>query len=169
MFIMNTFRKLELYFAITLLLVLVALVMHMTVMRYIGRPPIWSLEIIQGLFAWTCFVAADVAFHNSSHFGIDAFHNIIPKTLAKYVKLIQTLLIFALLSCLLVYSYQYLMQTKMRTLPATGISFAWVAAGASTGIALMLITTVENIKNILFSKEDSVSDTEITHEASQDA
>lgn len=153
----------------TLLIVLVALVMHMTVMRYIGRPPIWSLEIIQGLFAWTCFVAADVAFSNSSHFGIDAFHKLIPKTVAKYVKLIQTLLIVGLLSCLFIYSCQYLLQTKMRTLPSTGISFAWVAAGASTGITLMLITALENIKNILFSNENIVSDINITLEANKDA
>jgi len=123
----------------------VGLVAWATVTRYLGVPNIWVLEVTQILFAWTCLLAASIAYRNAGHFSVSVLEGFLPEAMRPLFKVLQQVILLALLVALGWVSLDYVEVANRRPLPLTGIRFSWVAATIPVACALMAITSIHNI------------------------
>ncbi len=142
-------RRTEALAAALALTGVVGLVAWATVTRYIGQPNIWVLEVTQVLFAWTCLLAASVAFRRSSHFSVSVLEDMLPDRLRHPLRLIQQGLMLALLLALGWVALDYVAVAHRRPLPLTGIRFSWVAAAMPVTCGLMALTCVANLTRLI--------------------
>lgn len=123
----------------------VGLVTWATVTRYLGVPNIWVLEVTQILFAWTCLLAASIAYRNAGHFSVSVLENLFPASVLPVFRIVQQAVLLALLLALGWVSLDYVEVANRRPLPLTGIRFSWVAATIPVACGLMAITSIHTI------------------------
>ena len=63
--------KIEFVAGAALLLAIVVLVFIAALMRFLGDPLIWSVDLAQLLFIWLCFVGAARTMRLKGHIGVD--------------------------------------------------------------------------------------------------
>ncbi len=64
---MKLIVKLEEYFVVIFLAALIMLVFIAAVLRWFGIGVAWSMDMAQLLFAWVCFIGADLALRQNKH------------------------------------------------------------------------------------------------------
>ena len=64
-------RKLEVVIAGTFLVLMVVLIFGGGVARMLGTPLNWTTDFATCLFAWACFLCADIAWRNNSLMSVD--------------------------------------------------------------------------------------------------
>ena len=138
-------RRIELYSAIALLAVIVAVVLAGTIGRYGGHPVIWSDEVAQALFIWLAMLAADLTLQRSGHFRITVLAGLLPDTVRFLLDLAIKLVIAAMLAMLIFYGSKLAMVFHPRPLPMTGVPSSYAGAALPVAYGLMLITAVEQI------------------------
>ena len=138
-------RRIELYAAIFLLGLIVAVVLAGTIGRYGGHPVIWSDEVAQGLFIWLAMLAADLTLQRSGHFRITILVALLPDTARFLLDLVIKLIIAAMLVMLVYYGIVLAQVFHPRPLPMTGVPSSYAGAALPVAYALMLITAIEQI------------------------
>ena len=137
-----------------LLALLVLLVFVPAVTRTFNRPIIWSIEIAQLLFAWLAFLGASQAMRADAHIGVDVLTRHLPPRLRQVVALFNLALIAAFLAALLWYGLELTFVSVDRRFMTTNLSFAFATAAAPLGAALLLLTTIGKLFEILRSGPD---------------
>lgn len=138
-------RRIELYTAITLLALIVAVVLAGTIGRYGGHPVIWSDEVAQALFVWLAMLSADLTLQRSGHFRINALVGLLPDTARFLLDLAIKLVIASMLIMLIYYGAILAKVFHPRPLPMTGIPSSYAGLALPVAYGLMLITAVEQI------------------------
>jgi TRAP-type C4-dicarboxylate transport system permease small subunit len=138
-------RRIELYTAMMLLAVIVAVVLAGTIGRYGGHPVIWSDEVAQALFVWLAMLSADLTLQRSGHFRINALIDLLPETPRFLLNLAIKIVIAALLVMLVYYGAILAKVFHPRPLPMTGVPSSYAGAALPVAYGLMLITAVEQI------------------------
>lgn len=138
--------KAEMYIAKWALAILSALVLFAAVMRGIGKPVIWAIDLATFLFAWCVFLGADVALRNDKLFAIEVITSRLPKKWQYYLKFINDGIIGVFLSFLLVYGLKLSYTTRLRKFQGIDLSYTWVTLAVPVGCLLMLITLVLKIR-----------------------
>ncbi len=138
-------RRVEMYTAVTLLAVIVAVVLAGTIGRYGGYPVIWSDEVAQALFIWLAMLAADLTLQRSGHFKITIMVELLPDTARFLLDLAIKLIIAAMLVMLIYYGYVLAKVFHPRPLPMTGVPSSFAGAALPVAYGLMLITAIEQI------------------------
>lgn len=156
----SSLRWAEAVVAALVLTGVVALVSWATVTRYLGHPNIWVLEVTQVLFAWTCLLAASIAFRKSSHFSVSLLEELLPPKLRGLLRLLQQIVMLVLLVALGWVGLDFVEVAHRRPLPLTGIRFSWVAVTIPVACMLMGITCIENIVRELRTPIETGSDEE---------
>lgn len=134
-----------------LLALLVLLVFVPAVTRTFNRPIIWSIEIAQLLFAWLAFLGANQAMRANAHIGVDVLTRHLPPRPRQAVALFNLALIAAFLAALLWYGLELTFVSVDRRFMTTNLSFAFATAAAPLGAALLLLTTIGKLLEILRS------------------
>ena len=137
-----------------LLALLVLLVFVPAVTRTFNRPIIWSIEIAQLLFAWLAFLGANQAMRADAHIGVDVLTRHLPPRPRQVVALFNLALIAAFLAALLWYGLELTFVSVDRRFMTTNLSFAFATAAAPLGAALLLLTTIGKLFEILRSGPD---------------
>jgi TRAP-type C4-dicarboxylate transport system permease small subunit len=133
----------EAFIARTFLIVMVVLIFGAGVARVFGHPINWAVDVATCLFAWACFLSADIAWRKSRLMSVD----VLTARLAERGRRSCRLLNYAILTAFLL----YLIPTGLwlsyvsRARSFQGIpefSYSWITMSLPAGALLLLITTI---------------------------
>ena len=142
--------NIELVLAIIFLLLSVFLIFISAVIRKVGMPINWGLDIALLLFAWSTFLGADIAFREDKFMNIDILFLKMPKSLQKPLELVIYITILIFLSALIYLGAILSVFTWSRTfqgIPA--LSYTWITLSIPVCSFLMVITTVNKMLKCL--------------------
>lgn len=132
----------EAWVAAVFLVLMVILIFLGGVMRMFGQPINWSGDAATALFAWACFLCADIAWRRNSLMSIDVVTNRLPERLHLACRMVNYAVIASFLVYLLVMGVYLSWISRVRSfqgIPA--ISYSWVTLSVPVGSLLMLVTT----------------------------
>jgi TRAP-type transport system small permease protein len=129
--------------AAALLVAMVALIFLGGVMRSLGEPINWSNDAATAVFAWACFLCADIAWRNNALMSIDLVIDQLPQRLRKFCVCCN----YAIISAFLIYVFFWGLWLSWisRARSFQGIpevSYSWVTLSMPVGAVLLLITAV---------------------------
>jgi TRAP-type C4-dicarboxylate transport system permease small subunit len=132
----------EIFIAAVFLVVMVILIFLGGVMRMLGAPINWSTDIATALFAWACFLCADIAWRRNSMMAIEVMTSRLPDRVQTALRLFNYALIVAFLIYLAVMGVYLSWISRIRSFQGIpSISYSWVTMSLPVGAALLLITT----------------------------
>lgn len=130
----------ELAIAAALLVAIVVLVFAAAIMRFFGRPLIWSVDLAQLLFIWLCFFGANRALRLKAHLGIDLIVARLPHALRLRLEFIVSAIIIVFLAWLAVEGVRLALQNIERQFGDSGLSYAWVTIAVPVGCVILIGT-----------------------------
>ena len=139
-----TFDRIEMAVGLILLAIIVFLVFMASIMRFLGHPLIWSVDMAQLLFIWLCFIGANRALRSKSHLGVDYFVRIFSKRTRFFIEAVLSVIIVIFLFSLAVKGTQLTMLNKERLFGDSGIPYALVTIAVPFGCLLLSSTIISN-------------------------
>jgi TRAP-type C4-dicarboxylate transport system permease small subunit len=122
---------------------MVALIFLGGVSRVFGYPLNWTTDFATAIFAWGCFLCADIAWRKGALMTIDFLPARLPPKAQKALRLANYLVISAFLLYLMVMGTWLSWTSRVRSFQGIPeISYSWVTASAVAGGLLLLVTTV---------------------------
>ena len=140
---MNHLDKIERLVCISLLSAIVLLVFAAAVMRTVGLPIIWSVDIAQLLFAWLCMLGANQTLKHAQHATVDIVTQYLPVRWQQRLAGLTSLIMIGVLAVIVVYGIALFNLNPQRTLGSTPIPYRYVALALPVGAGLMLLTLLE--------------------------
>lgn len=137
-------------FARATLWAMVILIFTAAVARLLKSPMNWAIDLSTCLFAWSCFLSADVAWRDEKLMNVDVLVRIFPSGLERQLKLINYFIISAFLVYLIGYGSWLSYTTRARTFQGIpGFSYTWVTLSVPVGGLFLLTTTIFKIRREL--------------------
>jgi TRAP-type C4-dicarboxylate transport system permease small subunit len=134
--------KAEAVLAGLFLVLMVILIFAGGVARLAHHPLNWTIDVATCLFAWACFLAADIAWRNDSMMSIEILTNRLPAKLQSALRLLNYALIISFLAYLIYYGVYLAWVSRIRTFQGIpDVSYSWVTMSLPVGAFLLLITT----------------------------
>lgn len=137
--------QVEFAVAATLLGVIVVLVFSAAVMRFFGRPLIWSVDMAQLLFIWLCFFGATRAMREKGHLGIELLVRHLGRRNRLALEIMLSLVVLVFLGLLAYEGYKLTMLNRQRLFGDSGLSYAWVTASVPIGCLMIGAALVNNL------------------------
>jgi TRAP-type C4-dicarboxylate transport system permease small subunit len=140
-------RAAEAFIARTFLIAMVILIFSAGLARVFGHPINWAVDVATCLFAWACFLSADIAWRKGRLMSVD----ILTVRLSQRGQRICRLLNYGILTAFLL----YLIPTGLwlsyisRARSFQGIpefSYSWITMSLPVGALLLLITTLLKLR-----------------------
>lgn len=127
----------------TFLVLMVALVFTGGVARMLHHPLNWTIDLATCLFAWACFLCADIAWRNNALVSIALVTDRLPPRWRVAVMRLNYLLIAAFLVYIAIVGAHLAWVGRARAFQGIpGVSYSWVTASLPAGALLLLITTL---------------------------
>lgn len=126
--------------------------------RTVGHPLIWSVDLAQLMFAWTCAFAVDLTLKHRGHVVINILSQTFPLMIQKALNIFWQIVMIAFLVVLIVLGYRLTILDPNRVMGDTGLSYAFVNASIPVAAFLMLMTTLEQLWANLTNKDLSYGD-----------
>jgi TRAP-type C4-dicarboxylate transport system permease small subunit len=137
----------EAWLASALLLIMVALIFLGGVMRTLGQPINWSSDAATAMFAWACFLCADIAWRKNALMSIEVVTSRLPDRLHLAVRMLNYAIITAFLIYLVVYGVYLSWISRVRSFQGIpSVSYSWVTLSLPVGSLLLLITTALRVR-----------------------
>ena len=137
----------ETWIASVFLILMVILIFLGGVMRMLGHPINWSTDVATALFAWACFLCADIAWRRNSMMAIEVFTDRLPDGLQTALRMVNYVLITGFLSYLAVMGVYLSWISRVRSFQGIPeVSYSWVTMSLPVGAALLLVTTALKIR-----------------------
>ncbi|MCU0985903.1 MAG: TRAP transporter small permease subunit [Acetobacteraceae bacterium] len=132
----------------TFLLAMVALIFLGGVARMLGTPLNWTTDIATCLFAWACFLCANIAWRNNGLMAIELVTARLPGAAARALTGLNLLIISAFLAYVVIAGAELAWVSRARTFQGIpGVSYSWVTASLPAGAVLLLITTLLKLRD----------------------
>jgi TRAP-type transport system small permease protein len=134
----------------TFLILMVLLIFLGGIARLSGHPLNWTNDLATCLFAWACFLAADIAWRNNALMAIETVTSRLPDNLQFALRMLNYALITVFLLYLVYYGFYLAWVSRIRTFQGIpGVSYSWVTASLPFGAMLLLITTWRRVRSEL--------------------
>jgi TRAP-type transport system small permease protein len=131
----------------TFLVLMVVLIFLGGVMRMLGQPINWSADAATALFAWACFLCADIAWRRNSLMSIEVVTSRLPTRAALALRMANYALISAFLVYLISTGLYLSWISRIRSFQGLpSVSYSWVTMSLPVGAALLLITTMLKVR-----------------------
>ena len=131
----------------TFLLLMVVLIFSGGVARLARTPLNWTNDLATCLFAWSCFLCADIAWRRGGLMAIELATGRLPAETRRLVAYANLFIIGAFLVYLIGAGLHLSWVSRARTFQGVaGVSYSWVTMSLPVGAAFMLITMI--IKNL---------------------
>lgn len=144
--------KAEAILAGVLLMAMVCLIFAGGVGRMMGHPLNWTIDLSTCFFAWACFLCADIAWRKNVLMSIDAVVELLPAGGQRALMLLNYLLISAFLVYVIYYGTILTWVSRARSFNGIpDVSYSWVTASFPVGAALLLMTTLLKLRDLLRS------------------
>ena len=139
--------KLEVVIAGTFLVLMVLLIFGGGVARMLNHPLNWTSDAATCLFAWACFLAADIAWRNNSMMAIAVVTDRLPARLQAAFRMLNYAIITAFLLYLIAMGLYLSWVSRARSFQGIPeISYSWVTMSLPVGALLLLITTILKVR-----------------------
>jgi len=136
----------EAFIAASFLVLMVALIFLGAVMRALGHPVNWSTDAATCLFAWACFLCADIAWRRNSLISVELLVQRLPAGLQKACRMFNYLIICAFLLYVIGVGTWLSWISRERSFQGIPeVSYSWVTLSMPVSGALLLITAVLKI------------------------
>jgi TRAP-type C4-dicarboxylate transport system permease small subunit len=140
--------KLEVVIAGTFLVLMVLLIFLGGVARSLHHPLNWTGDAATCLFAWACFLCADVAWRNNSLMSIDLATDRLPPKLQRALAYLSHLVIIVFLVYAIIAGLWLSWISRTRSFQGIPeISYSWVTMSLPVGAALLLITAILKVRD----------------------
>ena len=138
------------FIAATCLVLMVALIFLGGVMRMLGEPINWSSDAATALFAWACFLCADIAWRNNGLMSVEVLTSRLPANLQTVFRMLSYAIISVFLSYLIVMGLYLSWISRIRSFQGIPeVSYSWVTTSLPVGALLLLITTLLKVRSEL--------------------
>ena len=149
--------KAESFVARNTLMSMVLLIFSAGLARVIGSPINWAIDVSTFLFAWSCFLSADVAWRENKLMSIDLFVNLFPVKGRRILKVFNYTVLIGFLIYLIIFGVWLSYTTRARAFQGIpSFSYTWVTLSVPVGSLLLLVTTVLKIKADVTRKRESL-------------
>lgn len=143
----DAFCRIEALIAGSFLILMVLLIFGGAIARMLRMPQNWTTEAATGLFAWACFLCADIAWRRNSLMAIEVVTDRLSPGLQQALRLLNYALIVAFLTYLIWMGFKLSWTSRFRTFQGIpGMSYSWVTASLPCGAVLLLLTTISKIR-----------------------
>ncbi len=116
------------------------LVFISAVMRTMGRPINWAVDVSLLLLAWSVALGGDLAIRRDRVVNVDMVVNRFPPAIRKFLALLWCVVIMIFLGCLVKYGIDLCMSNRKRIYQTLQIGYIWATAAVPTGAFLMFIS-----------------------------
>jgi TRAP-type C4-dicarboxylate transport system permease small subunit len=131
----------------TFLVLMVALVFTGGVARMLHHPLNWTIDLATCLFAWACFLCADIAWRNNALVSIALVTGRLPPRWRIAMMRLNLLLIAAFLVYVAIAGAHLAWVSRARAFQGIpGVSYSWVTASLPAGALLLLLTTLLKLR-----------------------
>ena len=138
--------KAEAIVAGTFLILMVVLIFVGGLARLAHVPLNWTIDMATCLFAWACFLAADIAWRKNSLMAIEVVTDRLPERLQSVFRMLNYALICAFLIYLIIWGGYLSWTSRVRSFQGIPwVSYSWVTISLPVGAALMLLTTLRKV------------------------
>ncbi len=134
---MKRLAQVEVAICVLLLAAVTGLVFVAAIMRFYGRPLIWSVDMAQLLFIWLCFLGASKAMREKSHLGMEVMVKYLNYRRQLWLELACGAVVLAFLAILTVEGFRLTLLNRERTFGDSTLSYAWVTAAVPIGCVLL--------------------------------
>lgn len=135
------FSKVEFTVGALLLAAITILVFAASIMRFVGYPIIWSVDLAQLLFIWLCFIGATKAMRERAHLGVDLIVRWFPHRVRLYIEIALAVIFIVFMILLAIEGYELTLMNRERLFGDSGISYAFVTISVPAG-CLFLTTAI---------------------------
>jgi len=156
------FCKAEEYLVALLTFSIMILVFGGAVMRTIGNPINWAVDLSLLIFAWLIFLGADVAIRTTELISIDLVVKRFPKIIQDILFTGGILLSLAFLYVLMRYGVPLALDNFERPFHSLGISFSYATIAAPVGAFLMSISLTLKLVERFRPSKDATTTEEIS-------
>ncbi len=140
------------------LFALAALVFAAAVARTIRHPMNWAIDGATFLFAWCVFLGGDIAIREDRLFCIVVLTEKLSQKAQLLIKALNYAIIGVFLAGMIGYGSYLSYSTRLRTFQGIpGFSYTWVTISVPIGCALMLVSAIRKIGQILRSIREGTS------------
>jgi TRAP-type transport system small permease protein len=134
--------------AAVFLILMVLLIFLGGVMRMLGHPLNWSGDAATCLFAWACFLCADIAWRRNSLMSIDLVTDRLPERLRRLCAYCNYAIIVAFLVYAIIGGLYLSWVSRARSFQGIPeISYSWITLSMPVGAALLLITALVKLRD----------------------
>jgi TRAP-type C4-dicarboxylate transport system permease small subunit len=137
--------QIELAACVLLLAAITGLVFAAALLRFVGRPLTWSVDMAQLLFIWLCMLGANRAMREKSHIGMEVLARHFGRTGQFAVEMVCSALIIVFLAVLAVEGTRLTLLNLERTFGDSSLSYAWVTAAVPAGSLLLAGSLAHNM------------------------
>lgn len=142
--------RVEVWIAGLFLVLMVLLIFAGGVGRMLGHPLNWAGDMATALFAWSCFLCADIAWRRNSLMSVELLTDRLPPKAQAACRYINYAIISVFLAYLAAYGAWLSWTSRARSFQGIPeISYSWVTMSLSVGGLLLLITTVLKVRDEL--------------------
>lgn len=135
--------RIETLVAAVFLVLMVLLVFAGGLARLAAHPLNWTIDIATCLFAWGCFLCADIAWRRDSLMSIELVTERLPERARQYLVQLNHVLIGTFLLYVIYAGLWLSWVSRARSFQGIpGVSYSWVTMSLPVGAALLLLTTL---------------------------
>ena len=137
----------ELWIAQVFMIVMVVLIFVAGFARLVGHPINWSIDIATCVFAWACFLSADVAWRKGKLMSVDVIVKRLSEKSQKLFRLVNYGIVIAFLLYLIPMGLWLSYVSRERSFQGISeISYSWVTMSIPVCGILLLITTILKVR-----------------------
>lgn len=153
------FCDIELAVGAVLLISTVFILTFAAILRTIGFPINWGLDLALLMFTWSVYVGADTALRDDKMVNVEIFQQFLKPKTKKILQLFIYILILLFLFLMVYYGFYLAYSSRFRTFQGIPfMSYTWATLSMPIPSVFMIITTCLKIRNLL--KNDSASGSE---------
>lgn len=136
--------------AATFLLIMVGLIFFGGLARLVAMPQNWTIDFATCLFAWACFLCADIAWRRDGLMSIDLVTERLPAGVQRLLRHFNHVLICAFLGYIIYAGLWISWISRARSFQGIPwISYSWISMSLPVGAAFLLLTTFIKIADDL--------------------
>lgn len=141
--------RVEAIVAGTFLLGMVVLIFTGGIARLLHHPLNWTTDLATCLFAWACFLCADVAWRRGDLMAIEYVPARLSEAGRRALETVNLLIISGFLVFLIYAGLRLSWLSRARSFQGIpDVSYSWVTMSLPVGAALLLITTVIKLRQL---------------------
>jgi TRAP-type C4-dicarboxylate transport system permease small subunit len=144
--------KLEVIVSASCLCISCLLIFFAAIARTLDHPFNWSQDLSLFLFAWSVFLAADVALRNDRLVRMELVLLKTSEKTTKIITIVNYTIILVFLAALTFYGVKLAFISYQRVFQGIpGFSYTWVILSVIVGCSMMIITSILKLKQLLYS------------------